>query len=820
MNKQDIQRILRNVCCAASMFIAFSCDDYVDQFDIDYELSDVKTIEYTLVTSDYATVATNETNQALALEKDPEGQTYVDALNAVQTNKCFSSLAPADEYLPAFIETKWPNASEGSTFTITYANEKTTSEYLDYFSNLDDYTLTADDYESVWGSTVDASFLSPSTIDEIPDILASSLSDAATGTMIQVNYAYSQTEPSIGGSSSSSSEEPTWTQLEFLNRATGSDWNFTNIGPIDLSDYIGETVNIGFRYASSTSAAATWEIKNFKLFTTQYMDVLLFAEQTDGTYQKIVKSSGFTGDGNYVIAAMGTDGNYYPFGRLTSDSNTYGYMYPSALTVTDGVITADDAADFVLAIAASDNGYTIMNALGYYIYQSGTYNSFNLSEEITDDDSYGYEWEIENAGSDLFTITNVLKEKTIKLICYSGSFSYGCYSESTIETYTPYDNSLLGDEGDFETYDVEIDDALSYVWTNTSSYGWKGSAYYNSTYYATESFLVSPAFELSEDTYTYPAFTADEAHRYAGDADEDLTIWISTDYSTATKSLKLKSSSSVTPNASAIYYYDGSTWEEYTNDDVLISVVQPSDYDQIGAEYIASPSTILPIYLANEFPYAESDAIAAVVYYSSSAGALSVGEFIYDGASWSEYTNTTESLKFTFDGTEVSANMSTYFSNSLLGDEGNMVAYDVLLSGGLSYVWTNTSSYGWKGSAYLNSTYNPAESWLVTPAMKFTKAVAPYMTYQEAYRYCDSADDYLTVYASTDFSGDVEAATWEQLTITGRGDGADWTYYQIDNVDLSAYCGYSSVVIGFRYTSDSTNAATWEIKNLEICELE
>ena len=60
-----------------------ACEDYNDQFNIDSSLTDVKTgVTIQLASSDYGTIAGMEANKELALSKDPEGQTYVAALEA------------------------------------------------------------------------------------------------------------------------------------------------------------------------------------------------------------------------------------------------------------------------------------------------------------------------------------------------------------------------------------------------------------------------------------------------------------------------------------------------------------------------------------------------------------------------------------------------------------------------------------------------------------------------------------------------------------------------------------------------------------------
>ena len=61
-----------------------------------------------------------------------------------------------------------------------------------------------------------------------------------------------------GGTPSSS----TWKQLTIPTYATNTDWTFVSSGDIDLSAFIGQNVNIAWKYTSTASYAATWEVKN------------------------------------------------------------------------------------------------------------------------------------------------------------------------------------------------------------------------------------------------------------------------------------------------------------------------------------------------------------------------------------------------------------------------------------------------------------------------------------------------------------------------------------------------------------------------------
>jgi hypothetical protein len=61
----------------------------------------------------------------------------------------------------------------------------------------------------------------------------------------------------------------TWTKLNPILDTTTAFNGFVNSGPIDFTPYIGKNVNVAFKYTSTTSAAATWEIDNVKVIVTR-----------------------------------------------------------------------------------------------------------------------------------------------------------------------------------------------------------------------------------------------------------------------------------------------------------------------------------------------------------------------------------------------------------------------------------------------------------------------------------------------------------------------------------------------------------------------
>ncbi len=77
-----------------------------------------------------------------------------------------------------------------------------------------------------------------------------------------------------------------------------------------------------------------------------------------------------------------------------------------------------------ITIAAVDGGYTLQDASGRYIYQTGTFNSFNAAATLP---AEGGIWTIAFEADGSAKITNV---STGKYIQYSANYtSYGCYAD-------------------------------------------------------------------------------------------------------------------------------------------------------------------------------------------------------------------------------------------------------------------------------------------------------------------------------------------------------------------------------------------------------
>ena len=794
---------------AALLTSLAACDDYIDKFDVDYSLTDVLSTTYTLTSSDYSTIANNSTNQEIAAAKDASGA-YSDALAEVATNKYFTSMAPAEDYIPALLETKYPNADEGSTIKVTYNLYQGLSEYLSELESISEYTFSTSDYSSIWGDTSSATYLTPKTLSKLTSILDSEYSDASEGDAVLVNYLYSEFEPASSGSST---ESVTYTLIEDDDDLSAGDYVIAAL--VD-----GEYIPFGKTSAESYS------------YGYMYGDPITV---TDGE----ISSSDAE---EQVVTLTATDAGYTIYnswGLYVYASGTYSsFNFSSSLP--------DSGAEWAIT-ANGDGTFSIQNLMNeYYAKYSTSYTSYGAYSASKF--QYFYDDCSEDTGN--FTANDITLPGTSTYVWSHNSYGYwkasgyvsgNQDSESWLTTsvdLSSASNPTLGftlainyasdnDPADYFSVKVSTDydgDVTAATWTDLevdlSSVGTSWSWYDASidlSDFAGSAVTIAFVYKSTTDCATTVEI---KNVKVVNSAYLDVYLFKATTEAEAGAVMAGASGSNY--NTSALYTYTGSAWEEFTTDEATIVVAQPDFYDDLGADKVSKPASVLPTYLLSELPYASKNDKAGVVYIDSS-DEPAVTEYTFDGSAWSEskvYKST--STTFTLEDGEYTAAASTYLSESLLGDDGGFVAQDILLNG-LSYVWTNTSSYGWKASGYSSSTYYVTESWLVSPELDLSSATAPGVSFDEAHRYLTSGSisDYFQIMVSTDYAGDVESCSWDQIEIDESewSDGSDWTYYTVGPYDLSAFNG-NEIRIAIVYKSTSEVGPTLEIKNFEVAEME
>jgi len=874
---------------ASAAFTA--CDDeYLDksEFDgIDHQFTDVKTIAYTLTDADYATISGNSTNKALALAKSPEDSLYYNALLKLKTLKYFTADCPADEYIPAFIAAKYPNADVSSKYVVTYNTSQEPAQYMADFANISTYTLVAADYKSVWGSQVEAYFLSPSTESKVASLLSKQYKSAAAGDLVLVSYALSATEPSIGGGSNQGGASAGGTAAD----------ETPTVAQIIASD--------AGTYSAKGTVAATYK-RGFLL--------------SDGTaYILVFNSAGYDVKVGDVVTVKGSTSSYgglMQFGSAEVNVSSSGtYTQPKAEQLSANAITAYVDAPYCKYVTFDgklviSGNYINIEVEGTSVKGSVAYAPDGLVDSSLDGQMVTVTGYSIGATGSSTKYLNVMATSVVAQGAGGGSGSGGSTDTPTVDGSTPVSNILTGeaatyiaagyvaatykrgfllhdDTGNilvFNTagYDVQVGDLVK-VEGKTSKYG--GLMQFGTpevTVLQTGNTFVQPNAEvLSAEAITsyvdapycnYVTFDGKlvisgnyinieiEGTEVKGsvayapdglvDSSLDGQMVTVTGYAigstgSSTKYLNVMATSvvakssvtrgvstravatvieAITPTTTVLYRYDGSAWAVYTTADAQVAVMAPADYTALGAETVTgNVESVISRFLVARLPYAQKDQKAVAIYNGSNG--ITAADYIYDDGAWrAVQAYKAESTVFSQAADGITAKISTYIDNSLLGDEAGFVNANVDLGASTrTYVWGNTTNYGWRTYGVKGA---PMEGWLISPEFNFSKATAPYLQFEHTYKYLSTgdADEFnsaLGVFVLTSYDGDIISAAKSQLLLQADQlpTNSDWTYVSTGQLDLSTFVG-QKVRIAFRYTTTETVYATWEIKNLKIAEPE
>lgn len=802
-----------------------SCSDYEDQFNLPSQLTDVKNgTSLVLGGSDYSAIANLSANKELALSLDPEGKTYADALAKLGDQKYFDNMITAEQFLPAYIANKFPQVDMGSRIRVTYNSYCGMSQYLSDFANLkSEYTLTKSDYKSVWGEASTAKYLTPATISKMNDVLSAAYPKAAAGDMAVVNYAYSEFEPAAGGA-----EIPNVYQKvtsfdaeggNYVIAALADDGKYYPFGKLDDGKTYGyvmpSPITVGDNNVIATDEGESQVVtiekseKGYRLKNKngQYLYMA-------GTYDNFNVNTTAPAEGaDWTIASNG-DGTFtfknvltgksikmnfhkekYQFGSFADAKHTYMNepMDKESTRFTMQNILLPEGSTYVWKHDATNKYYKASSFVNKVNYAS---ESWFVSDEIdlakANNPVMSFNAAMNFLGKDKFDDHLVLKVST----------NYTDNVTTATWTDLAFDNTGLGTSWTFKLI------------SNIDLSAFKGQK-------------IHIAFQYKGTTTCAPTFEfrnlkIKEAKYW------DVCLFKETpENEVSTASLSRASRAAGDANTTGLYVYDGTAkaWKAYSvkDDAAEVVVLQPEDYAQVGAEFIAKPILYLPTILQNKLPFANAGQKAVVIYNKAKETPAAV-EYTYSKEGWAaskEYKTQTSVFLLTEKGYEAQAN--TYLNETLLGDEGGFKAFDIALTG-VSYVWKNDATYGWKGSAFASKTNYAAESWLVSSAINLTEAMDPVLTFQEALNFLggNKLEDFIQFKVSTDFDGeDVLGATWEDLELNAdqRSTGDSWSFVTVGPCSLASYIGHN-IHLAIRYKSTDVCAPTYEFKNIVITEKE
>jgi hypothetical protein len=161
------------------------------------------------------------------------------------------------------------------------------------------------------------------------------------------------------------------------------------------------------------------------------------------------------------------------------------------------------------------------------------------------------------------------------------------------------------------------------------------------------------------------------------------------------------------------------------------------------------------------------------------------------------------------DGTPVEVYADTFLD----GSTGNCSVEYTVQSDKVKQVWKNQSNYGWVAKCsqtYNSTTYNYAsDATLFTPEIDLTNYVAASFSFEHACKFAAAPSECLSVLVRE------EDGTQTVLHVPSWPAGTNWTYVKSGKVSLTKFAG-KKIQLGFRYTSSTDEASTWEIKNLTV----
>jgi hypothetical protein len=169
------------------------------------------------------------------------------------------------------------------------------------------------------------------------------------------------------------------------------------------------------------------------------------------------------------------------------------------------------------------------------------------------------------------------------------------------------------------------------------------------------------------------------------------------------------------------------------------------------------------------------------------------------------------------EGQIILAKYDQYFNDPVVGladivsynFAGSMEGWQIEEEFGSDDVWTSQTGYV-LGNSYFGGQVANTE-WLVSPSIDLTaESNLKFQITQEL----DFAGDasLLKILVSTDYSGDVLAATWDEITLANPATG---DMASSEDYDFSAYDG-QTINVAFRYESSDTDAGRWRIASMAI----
>lgn len=392
----------------------------------------------------------------------------------------------------------------------------------------------------------------------------------------------------------------TWTKLT-ANFENSYSWDIFNTLEVSLNSYVGKNITIAVKYISDDVKAGTIEVKSISVEEGQAGggggD-----DENAGDLQQLPYTQSFTssfgtyntydvsGEQYWIIDFktakmtgydMGTSTNYPNEDWLISSPVDLKNVSEAKMVMTyiaryfsnlNNDITIQVSSDYVYGDDPSNATWTHVPAS----LVSGTdWTTFATTElNLT-----------QFAGKEIYVAVKYLsseyKAGTIEIQSVSieegapeggGGNDFG--DHLFVETFA-------SGQGDFTIDNVMMAEELTYVWNYASNYQcMKASAYKDNTNHESESWLVSPAIDMSDVRDAWITF--EHAYKYTSNATEDLTLWVSTDYNGGSVN------DATWTQVDIANYPTGNDWSFVSSNEIDISNFTGNSNVRIAFKYMSS----------------------------------------------------------------------------------------------------------------------------------------------------------------------------------------------------------------------------------------
>ena len=158
---------------------------------------------------------------------------------------------------------------------------------------------------------------------------------------------------------------------------------------------------------------------------------------------------------------------------------------------------------------------------------------------------------------------------------------------------------------------------------------------------------------------------------------------------------------------------------------------------------------------------------------------------------------------------DLSPSVLSIFKEAFDESQGEFTTENIKLAEGVSYAWKWASAaYGMKASGYVNGTNVELQSRLKSPAINLSSVKSATLKFDQAINFSSDMTKECKVQVSTD------GKTWTDLKVAGYPTKNGWDFVT-STADLTKYCG-KTIYIGFLYSSSTSVAPTWEVKNFVV----